>query len=105
MPGMYASIRFRNHRDTPPLIVRGDALITNASGIHVALLSDAPQGGGLKTVHMTPVQPGRDYGADMEVLSGLKAGQILVVNPADEVREGAVVKPYASPGAAGGSGR
>jgi multidrug efflux pump subunit AcrA (membrane-fusion protein) len=104
-PGMYASVRFRQHRDSPPLLVRGDALITNASGIQVAVLSDAPQGQGLKTVHLTPVQPGRDFGADMEILAGIKAGDIVVVNPGDEAqREGAVVKPYAIP-PRGGSGR
>src|SRR6185312_715057 len=47
-PGMYASVHFRNHRDSPPLIVRGDALITSATGLQVAVLTDAPQGGGLK---------------------------------------------------------
>lgn len=104
-PGMYASIHFRTHRDAPPLIVRGDALVTSAAGIHVAVLSDAPQGGGLKTVHMTPVQPGRDYGAEMEIIGGLKGGETVVANPGDDVREGAVVKPYAAPRAAGGSGR
>jgi multidrug efflux pump subunit AcrA (membrane-fusion protein) len=105
-PGMYASVHFRNHRDSPPLLVRGDALITSAAGIQVALLSDAQQGRGLKTVHLTPVQPGKDYGADMEILGGLKVGDTVVINPSDEVREGVVVKPYAGQtGAAGGSGR
>jgi len=104
-PGMYASVHFRDHRDSPPLIVRGDALITNAGGIQVAVLTDAPQGGGLKTVHIVAVQPGKDYGAELEILGGLKGGELVVSNPGDEVREGAVVKPYATAGAAGGSGR
>ncbi len=103
-PGMYASVHFKNHRDLPPLLVRGDALITNASGIQVAVLRDAPQGGGLKSVHLTPVQPGRDYGAEIEIIGGLKGGETVVSNPGDVVREGAVVRPYAAP-ARGGSGR
>ena len=104
-PGMYASVHFRDHRDSPPLIVRGDALITNAGGIQVAVLTDAPQGGGLKTVHIVAVQPGKDYGAELEILGGLKGGELVVSNPGDEVRQGAVVRPYAAAGAAGGSGR
>jgi multidrug efflux pump subunit AcrA (membrane-fusion protein) len=104
-PGMYASIHFRNHRDNPPLIVRGDALITNATGIQVAVLTDAPQGGGLKIVHLAHVQPGRDYGAELEILGGLNGGELVVSNPGDEVHEGAIVKPYAPAGAVGGSGR
>ncbi len=104
-PGMYASVRFRQHRDSPPMLLRGDALVTNASGIQVAVLGDSPQGQGLKTVHMTPVQQGRDYGADMEILGGVKVGDMVVINPGDEVREGATVKPYLVPAARGGSGR
>ncbi len=104
-PGMYASVHFRNHRDSPPPTVRGDALITSASGMQVAVLTDAAGGKGLKKIHLTPVQPGRDYGADLEILSGVVAGQQVVVNPSDLVREGVVVRPYAAPGAAGGSGR
>ena len=104
-PGMYASVHFRNHRDSPPPIVRGDALITNAGGIQVAVLTDAPQGGGLKIVHLTHVQPGKDFGADLEILGGLKGGELVVSNPGDEIHDGAVVKPYAAAGATGGSGR
>ncbi len=103
-PGMYASVTFRDHRDTPPLLVRGDSLITNAGGVQVAVLNDAPQGDGVKSIHLTPIQPGRDFGADMEILSGLSPGQTVVVNPSDFVREGALVKPYATPPAAGASG-
>ena len=103
-PGMYASIHFRDHRDSPPLIVKGDALITNATGIQVAVLNDAPQGGGLKVVHFRRVQPGKDYGSDLEILGGLNGGELVVSNPGDEVHEGAIVKPYAA-AAGGGSGR
>lgn len=103
LPGMYASVRFRNHRDVPPLIVRGDALITNGSGISVAVLNDA--GNGLKKVHLQAVRPGRDYGAEMEILGGLHGGETVVANPGDEVREGAVVKAEVVPPARGGTGR
>lgn len=103
-PGMYATVRFRQHRDTPPLLVRGDAIVTNGSGVQVALLSDSPRGQGMKSVHMAQVQSGRDYGTDVEIIGGLKAGDLVVVNPGDEIREGAVVRPNAS-GGRGASGR
>jgi multidrug efflux pump subunit AcrA (membrane-fusion protein) len=90
-PGMYATVRFRSHRDTPPLLVRGDALMPNASGISAAVLQDAGRGNGLKTVHIEHVQVGRDYGAETEIVAGLHAGDIVVINPGDEVREGALV--------------
>jgi hypothetical protein len=102
---MYATVHFRQHRDSPPMLVRGDALITNASGIQLAVLSDSPRGQGLKTVHLAPIQPGRDFGTDMEIISGVRPGDLVVINPGDEIREGAVVRPFATPPARGGSGR
>jgi len=103
LSGMYATIRFRSHRDTPPLLVRGDALIANATGISAAILQDAGLENGRKKVHIERVTVGRDYGAETEIASGLRAGDIAVVNPGDEVREGAIVTPAksGSPGASG----
>jgi len=103
LPGMYATIRFRSHRDAPPLLVRGDALIANASGVSAAILMDAGRGNGEKKVHIGKVQVGRDYGAETEISAGLRAGDIVVVNPGDEVREGAIVTAAKS-GTAGASG-
>jgi multidrug efflux pump subunit AcrA (membrane-fusion protein) len=103
LSGMYATVRFRSHRDQPPLLVRGDTLIANASGTSAAVLTDAGHGDGLKKVHMQRVQVARDYGAEAEISSGLRAGDMVVVNPGDEIREGAIVAPAKS-GAAGPSG-
>src|SRR6185437_3657118 len=74
MPGMYATVRFRSHRETPPLLVRGDALIANAGGIFAAVLQDA--GNGDRKVHIERVTTGRDYGAETEVMSGVRAGDL-----------------------------
>jgi len=103
LSGMYATVRFRIHRDTPPLLVRGDALIANATGISAAVLEDAGRGNGLKKVHIERVLVGRDYGAETEISSGLRAGDIAVINPGDEVREGALVTAAKSgtPGSTG----
>jgi multidrug efflux pump subunit AcrA (membrane-fusion protein) len=90
LPGMYAQIRFQSHRDKPPLLVPGDTLIAGNAGLEVAVLGDAPDGA--KKIHLQPVQIGRDFGTETEVLSGLAGDELLVVNPGDVVREGALVK-------------
>jgi hypothetical protein len=41
---------------------------------------------------MQPVQIGRDFGTETEVISGLEGTETIVVNPGDDVREGALVK-------------
>jgi multidrug efflux pump subunit AcrA (membrane-fusion protein) len=99
LPGMYAEVRFRNHRDTPPLLIPGDSLITTNSGLQVAVLQDTGNGntggGDTKKIHLQMVQIGRDYGAQTEVIAGLRGDETVVVNPGDDVAEGAMVKAEA----------
>jgi multidrug efflux pump subunit AcrA (membrane-fusion protein) len=99
-PGMYAQVRFRVHRDSPPLLVPGDAVIAGQSGTQVAILEDPPpeiandpQKQGAKRIHLQTVQLGRDYGPQTEIAAGLEGWEWVVVNPGDEVREGNIVKP------------
>ena len=93
LPGMYAEVHFRSHRDAPPLLVPGDTLIAGAAGLRVAvLLGCAGSGQGAKKVHIEPVEIGRDFGMETEILNGLAGNELLVVNPGDEVKEGAIVK-------------
>lgn len=87
VPGMYAQVDLTVPRKNPPLVIPGDTLVIRADGPQVAVLK--PDG----TVHFTRVQLGRDFGATLEVLSGLEEGQELVVNPSDASREGARVNP------------
>jgi multidrug efflux pump subunit AcrA (membrane-fusion protein) len=105
LPGMYAEVRFRNHRDSPPLLIPGDALIVSSAGLQIATLVDDPDRNNgdskVKKIHLDPVQVGRDYGAETEILSGAREGQLVVVNPGDEVREGAQVRYELSGGARG----
>jgi multidrug efflux pump subunit AcrA (membrane-fusion protein) len=48
-------------------------------------------------VHLTKVTLGRDYGTEVEVLDGLDPGAVLVVNPSDEVSDGAAVRTVKLP--------
>lgn len=46
-----------------------------------------------KQIHLQKVELGRDYGPETEVPVGLSPGEYIVVNPSDEVKEGALVVP------------
>ncbi|MEP6717227.1 MAG: efflux RND transporter periplasmic adaptor subunit, partial [Terriglobia bacterium] len=94
LPGMYAEIHFRTHRDAPPLLVPGDTLISTNNGQQVAVLREAENGA--RRIHMQPIQTGRDYGTETEVTAGLQGDELLVVNPGDDVREGALVMAEAA---------
>jgi RND family efflux transporter MFP subunit len=89
LPGMYTQVDLAIPRKNPPLLIPGDTLVVRGNGSQVAVVGDA------KTVHFQLVQLGRDFGDKIEVLSGLEAGQQIVVNPGDTVQEGAKVNPVA----------
>jgi RND family efflux transporter MFP subunit len=90
LPGMYAQVTLRSVSAEPPLLVPGDALVARANGIRVAVVGDDG------VVHFQKVSVGRDYGTETEVLSGLQGGEQVIINPTDDVREGAKVKPAAN---------
>jgi RND family efflux transporter MFP subunit len=90
LPGMYCDVRFHSHRDTPPYLVPGDAIIAGSAGPRIAVISDDTADS--KKVHLVPVTIGRDYGLQSEITSGLSGSEFIVLNPGDDVQEGAIVK-------------
>ncbi|MBZ5596055.1 MAG: efflux RND transporter periplasmic adaptor subunit [Acidobacteriia bacterium] len=102
LPGTYSQVDLTTPRKDPPLVIPGDTLVVRPDGTQVATVTAN------HTIHFQHIELGRDYGDRIEVLSGLQAGQQVVVNPGDVVREGAKVNPVAlnerPSGAAGSSG-
>ncbi len=90
LPGMYTEVHFHSHRDAPPMLVPGDALISTNTGLQIAVLGQDENGG--RKVHMQSLTIGRDYGNETEVITGLQGDETVVVNPGDDVREGALVR-------------
>ena len=41
LPGMYAQVRLRTPRTSPPVLIPGDAVITGPEGLSVAVLRDS----------------------------------------------------------------
>lgn len=87
LPGMYAQVDLTTPRKNPPLLIPGDTLVVRGNGPQVGVV------GPDHVVHFQRLQLGRDYGDKIEVLSGLEAGQQVVVNPGDTVQEGVKVNP------------
>ncbi len=99
LPGMYAQVRLRSERANSPLIIPSDAVIAGQEGLQVAMLAeprDRQQDSHAKQIRIVPIEVGRDYGAQIEVTSGLEGWEYVVVNPSDVVREGALVIPQAA---------
>lgn len=89
LPGMYTQVTLETNATRRAVLIPGDTIVTRSEGIFVALV-----GPGNK-VRFQKVETGRDYGAEVEALSGVNEGDSLIVNPSDDVKNGIVVKPMA----------
>jgi RND family efflux transporter MFP subunit len=85
MPGMYAQVRFSTGRAEAAVIVPGDTLILGRQGPRVAVVGPDHR------IHLRQIRIGQDSGSEIEVISGLSAGETVVANPSDAVRENALV--------------
>ena len=86
LTGMYAVVTFDAVSGPGPLTVSGDAIAIRDDRNVVALLRNG-------TVHLQPVELGRDFGPSVEILSGLQPGDLIASSFTDDVREGAKVEP------------
>lgn len=84
-PGMYAQVRFAGSRPRPTLRVPGDSVLMDKNGARVAVV------GPDHVVHFRSVVIGQDLGSEIEVISGIAAGELVISNPSDAVQENAVV--------------
>ena len=90
-PGMYADVKLHLERDHPPLIIPTSALIIQASGPRVAVL------GPDQKVRFQAVELGRDYGATVEIVRGIEAGDQVVTSPPVGLHEDSVVRVAPAP--------
>ena len=88
-PGMYAQIKFTLQEASAPIIIPENAFIFRSEGTQVAIAGEHNR------IHWQTIQVGRDFGTQIEVLSGLEPNDLVVTNPTDDLLEGleAVVKP------------
>ena len=88
LPGMYATTIFDLPRGTvAPVLLPANALVIRTAGPQAVVLD------GNNIAHFRSIALGRDLGSATEVVSGLKAGDIVVLSPGDGVVDGAKVEP------------
>ena len=91
-PGTYCTIELHIPRKTPSLSVPADAIIFNRNGMQVAVVNNGK-------AEIRKVKVSRDLGTRLEVDSGIKAGDEVILNPPVTLIDGSKVqvRPEAPP--------
>jgi multidrug efflux system membrane fusion protein len=82
LPGMYATVKFSVAQAEPPVRIPATALVIRADGPQVVTVTADQK------AHYQKVVIGRDYGGEVDIISGLEAGATLVINIPDGLQEG-----------------
>ena len=85
-PGIYCTIELRTPRKRPSFSVPADAIIFNRNGMQVAVVSNGK-------AEIRKVNVKRDLGTRVEVDSGIKAGDQVILNPPVTLVDGSEVLP------------
>jgi len=89
-PGIYCIVDLLIPRKTPSFVVPADAVVFDQNGLHVAVVRDG-------TVHLQKIVIARDLGKQVLVQDGLRAGDLVVLNPMVDLADGARVAPQPEP--------
>ncbi len=94
-PGAYVQVHFNLAAAASVLELPANAVLFRAQGLLVAAV------GADHHVRLKRIVEGRDFGASIEVLSGIDAADDIVINPPDSLSDGALVRVIAQPGESG----
>ena len=89
LPGMYVKVALETSLARRMLLVPGDTVVTRSDGAFVAVVGKDSK------VTFRKIDIGRDYGTELEAIGGVVEGDMVVVNPSDDVKNGVVVRPMA----------
>ena len=90
LPGAYAEVHLTLPAATSTLIIPVTSLIFRSEGLHVAVVRHG-------RATMLPITLGRDFGTEVEVVSGLSPNEGVITNPPDSLVDGEEVR-VAGPG-------
>jgi len=89
-PGVYCTVELKIPRKTPSLIVPSEAIIFNRDGLSVAVVEN-----GIARIHHVNVV--RDFGTTVEINSGVKDSDQVILNPPVDLTDGRKVQVQPGP--------
>lgn len=85
LPGAYAALHLKLPAGSSSYIVPATSLMFRSEGLRLATVSDGK-------ATLLPVSIGRDFGTEVEVISGLTGNESIIVNPLDSLLPGQQVR-------------
>jgi RND family efflux transporter MFP subunit len=85
-PGAYAEVHLMIPEGSRSLIVPVSVLMFRSEGLRVGVVRDGNK------AELVPVILGKDYGNEVEVVSGLGENDLVITNPPDSLASGATVQ-------------
>ncbi len=92
LSGAYAEVHLKLPSESFSYILPVNTLMFRSEGLRVATVNGSGQ------VTLTPITIGRDFGNEVEVVSGLAGSESVIVDPPDSVVAGQTVRIARSPG-------
>lgn len=86
LPGAYAQVHLKLPMKHPALIIPVSAMLFRAEGLRVVTLDARNR------AHLQPITVGRDWGTQIEVLTGLTPGARVIDSPPDSIENGEEVR-------------
>lgn len=86
LPGSYVEVHLKLLSPTSTVTLPVEAVMFRSDGVQVAVVRNGNR------VALVPVVLGRDFGTDMEVVSGLSGDEWVVVNPSESLVQDEVVQ-------------
>ena len=87
LAGSFVQVNLATTAMVSPIVVPANALLVNAGGTQVIVIDNR------NIAHYHTVSVGRDYGATVEILSGVDDGATVALNPSDDIRDGHATRP------------
>jgi RND family efflux transporter MFP subunit len=89
-PGIYCNVELKIPRRTPSLIVPSEAIVFNRDGLNVTVVENG-------VAHIRRVTVVRDFGTTVEVSTGVKDGDQVILNPPVDLTDGHKVEIRPAP--------
>jgi len=86
LPGSFGELHFKTTVNAAKLTIPVNAMLFRQEGPRVAVVGTDSK------IQLRPISIGRDYGTTLEILGGVSVEDRIIINPADSLEEGQLVR-------------